>query len=124
VLNQKYSLSFYMSGNPDAGGGVRLLDVSAGGTVRQYSYDTLSHGNSATDMGWVQQTFTFTANSTSTTLTFSSPSAGYYGAALDNVSGITAVPEASTWLAGLGAMGMLLVGMRMHTRRTGIVRLN
>ena len=60
-------------------------------------------------MNYAKWNFLFTAGGPSTKLTFASaPGEGFFGAALDSVSVMTAVPEPSTWamlLVGFGAIG-------------------
>jgi choice-of-anchor C domain-containing protein len=89
-----YTVSFWLAGNPDGGPSVKSLSVNAtGGTLQSYSFDTSSTSN--TDMGWVPETYTFIATSSSATLTFSADSSNTSnnGAALDNVS-VTGAPTA------------------------------
>lgn len=83
-----YVVGFDMSGNPDGGPAVKTMDVNAGGTTSSYSYDTTALQNTKTNMKWQSHTFTFKANSSSSTLSFTSttdPSSSF-GPALDNVT--------------------------------------
>jgi hypothetical protein len=73
---------------------VKTLDVSAtGGTVGTYTHDTT--GTDLTNMVWTPETYTFLATSASTTLTFTSTTAGAYGPALDAVVVSESVPTLS-----------------------------
>lgn len=83
VVGHTYEVTFDLAGNPDGGPVVKTLEVDAGGAPVPYSFNTL--GKDTTNMGWTQQTFAFTATGSSTTLTFRSLDAGFFGPALDNV---------------------------------------
>ena len=93
------------------------MRVSAGGSSADFSFDTT--GKSTTNMGWVSNSWDFTANSTTTTLEFidltnSFLTNSFAGPALDNVSVIalsppptpTPIPEPSSVL-GLLSLGVL-----------------
>jgi len=109
LVGYLYLVTFDLAGNPD--GGIKTLDVTAAGTTTSYSFDTA--GKDLTNMGWSQQFFAFTANSTSTTLQFLSTTGDCCaGAALDNVA-VTAAPEPSSLvLIGLGASALGLIRRR------------
>jgi choice-of-anchor C domain-containing protein len=81
-----YAVSFDMAGNPGGLPTVKTMAVRAAGQSATFSFDTT--GTSFANMGWVTHTWSFVANSTSTTLEFDSADAdgGAYGATLDNVS--------------------------------------
>ena len=88
TIGNTYTVVFLMSGNPagDAIGAplVKTLEVSAtGGTTGIYTHDTT--GTDLTTMVWAPQTYEFFATSASTTLTFTSTTAGAYGPAIDAV---------------------------------------
>jgi choice-of-anchor C domain-containing protein len=84
VIGNTYKVTFDLAGNPAGGPTVKTLTVSAtGGTTDPYTFDTT--GKTTIDMGWTSKTYNFVATSTSTTLTFASTTAGYFGPALDNV---------------------------------------
>jgi choice-of-anchor C domain-containing protein len=115
VAGQQYLISFDLAGNPDQGPTVKTIGVSIGSSGLQiFTFDTTgkSHGN----MGWITESFLYTASGTST-ITFQSLTVGptgnetfaAYGPALDNVS-VTAIPEASTWammIVGFAGAGFL-----------------
>jgi choice-of-anchor C domain-containing protein len=84
TIGAVYELTFALAGNPDAGGGIKNLDVSVtGGLTTGYSFD--STGQSHSDMGWVTETYFFTAVSTSAIVQFVSTTLGDKGAAIDDV---------------------------------------
>ncbi|MFL4471479.1 choice-of-anchor C family protein [Tateyamaria armeniaca] len=104
IVGTSYTISFYMSGNPDGPPPVKSMDVSVGANTAGYTFD-MSGGNAETGV-WELNTFTFTAAATSEVLTFASTTGGSaYGAAVDDVSiapSIAPVP--------LPAGGLMLVG--------------
>ena len=92
-----YFVSFWMAGNPAVGyqgstgeavPATKTLYVQAtGGSKQTYTF-TNNNSTSATNMGWVQKGYTFSANSDSTTLSFMADSnnTSYGGPALDSVT--------------------------------------
>jgi len=80
-----YSVMFDLAGNPEGGAAEKCLTVQAANDSKSYCFNT--QNLSTTDMGWRTETFTFTATSASTTLSFDSNAQGqsYFGPALDNV---------------------------------------
>jgi choice-of-anchor C domain-containing protein len=83
-----YEVKFFLSGNPLVPGDpepVKDLRVSAAGESENFSFDTT--GRSGLDMGWVEETFRFTASSTTTNLLFESrePNGSYLGPVIDGV---------------------------------------
>lgn len=104
ILNMPYMVTFSLAGNPSGAPTVKALTVSAAGTTTPYTFDTT--GATTTAMNWSSRTFNFVANSTSTTLTFSSTVAGSFGPALDNVAVAAAIPEPGT--SALLLSGLLL----------------
>jgi choice-of-anchor C domain-containing protein len=107
VAGQQYRVTFDMAGNPDHGGQVKSLQVSAAGQSAAYTFDTT--GKSRSNMGWVTKTFDFVAAGPATTLSFASlmPTPEAWGPALDNVR-MEAVPAPGA--AFLGVIGLGLVG--------------
>jgi choice-of-anchor C domain-containing protein len=70
-IGQKYQVRFDFSGNPDGVNAKTVtMRVTAASNSAEFSFDTT--GKSPSNMGWVEQAFTFTATSTTTTLTFDS----------------------------------------------------
>jgi len=84
VVGHTYEVTFDLAGNPAGPPAVKTLEVDAGGTATSYNFDVTGH--TLADMGWQQETFSFTATGTSTTLTFTSLDNTFYGPALDNVA--------------------------------------
>ena len=80
-----YTVTFDLSGNPVCGPSTKMLNVDTGGSPTLYQYDTAVNGTTLNNMNWLPQTYSFTANSTATPLTFTSLTPGYCGPALDNV---------------------------------------
>ena len=78
-----YTVYFYMAGNFNCGGGIKSINVSAAGTTTGYSFD--STGKSSGNTGWVLKSFAFTANSSSTTLSFVSTNSGSCGPLVDYI---------------------------------------
>ena len=91
TIGNTYTVSFFLSGNPEGDPVVKTLDVNAtGGTLATYSYDTT--GNDVANMNWTQEEYTFLATGTSTTLSFASTTLGAFGPAIDNVVITETVP--------------------------------
>jgi len=80
----KYDLTFWMASNPNCGPSERQLSVSTGFASQTYTFSVF--GTSSQEPGWTQQTFSFTAVSSSTTITFQSLTSGGCGAAIDDVA--------------------------------------
>jgi len=87
-----YTVSFYMSGNPDGGPfgspAIKTMDVDVNNSqVQQFSFDTTTH--TVASMGWELKTYTFTAPGLTSILAFHSTTiAGtqWFGPAIDNVT--------------------------------------
>lgn len=113
IIGRTYRLRFDMSGNPDNGSATRLVLLGANGPLappQSYTFVTgVTPLNNRQNMNWEERGVNFTATSTSTVISFQSQNAGFFGAAIDNVS--VAVPEPSTWammIIGFGAAGAVL----------------
>jgi choice-of-anchor C domain-containing protein len=118
TIGQSYTILFDLAGNPDGNPIVKTLEVSAGGTSAQYTFD--KSGKTRANMGWETTSFVFTAQGTSETLRFASLTGGsVFGPALDNVRFSSVAPDvvplpAAGWLL-LGGMGAL-VALRRNKR--------
>lgn len=101
-----YVLNFSLSGNPDAGTGIKGLRVSVGNVVQDFFY-TITNANSRPNMNYLAQSLAFTATGP-TTLTFASLTQGnsFFGAVVSGVS-VSAVPLP----AALPMFVMSLLGM-------------
>lgn len=109
VTGQVYDITFALAGNPYAQE-IHTLGVQVGMTapvLHQFDTSGLSNRN----MGWVDQTYSFTATQDTMRLTFYSDSVGTErraGPALDNIRIATAaVPLPATGLLLIGALGAL-----------------
>lgn len=109
VASQQYRVTFEFGGFRDDFGGpgeaIKDMRVSADGQQQDYAFNTVGLPSF---VGWSTQSFAFTANDASATLSFSSLDqdlpAGVY---LDNVR-VEAVPEPATMAAlGLGVAALL-----------------
>ena len=119
TAGQSYTLTFSLSGNPDAFQNQPRIAVIGedGATLGNASY-SLSGANSRSNMLWSSYQMYFTANSATTQISFTSGNAGNnccYGAAIDNVAVTAGVPEPATWalmLVGFGGLGAALRSRR------------
>ncbi|MDP1598097.1 MAG: DUF642 domain-containing protein [Phenylobacterium sp.] len=111
-----YNLTFDISGNPDmyrdAG---RLITVSAGGAEIGEAQYVLSSANTRNNMVWSSRSMSFVATGAFTQIVFTgtsdNPANCCWGAALDNVSVMAAVPEPATWammIIGFGVAGSMV----------------
>jgi choice-of-anchor C domain-containing protein len=96
IIGQQYQVLFDMAANPDENGlTIKTFQISAANAVSTYTTDRTGH--TFQNMGWSQDSFLFTAIDSQSTLTFTSLTAGVYGAALDNVRVNTVpIPQPST----------------------------
>ena len=108
-----YRVTFDLAGNPTGNPTIKEMRVSAGGNSADFSFDIT--GKSLSNMGWVSNSWDFTATGTTTTLSFLNLADTAYGPALDNVSVIAlsspppSIPEPSSVL-GLLSLGVLGIG--------------
>ena len=111
---QQYQVTFDLAGNLFHVPVIKTVHVSAAGQSQNFTFNTTGH--SAANMGWVLDSFTFTASGPTTTLEFDTgdtPPTGW-GPALDNVSVdaiASGVPEPGTMLL-IGAGLIALAGLR------------
>lgn len=113
VFGQQYKVLFDMAGNPDNSEKVKDLRVTAAAISSDYTFDATDM--TKTNMGWVENSFYFTANSTTTTLEFLSLETNAYGPALDNVRLSAAPIPSAVWLLGSGLIG--IVGIRRKFKK-------
>lgn len=111
-----YSVSFDMAGNPDDSDKIKKMLVSIDGSTFTPGFNT--DGRTEAAMGWTPESFTFVANASSSTLTFAGLNPTPYGAALDNVSVVSAVPLPAS-LPMFGAALLALSGLAWLKRRGG-----
>jgi PEP-CTERM motif len=114
VTGQKYNVTFYQAATQQSGFtglNTEQWQVSLGGGPSQLS--TLMNNASMGDVGWMQQSLTFTATAATQALTFvakGTPSGQPPFVLLDGVS-IQAVPEPGTLaMIGVGLLGVPIVG--------------
>ncbi|MBN1974869.1 MAG: choice-of-anchor C family protein [Sedimentisphaerales bacterium] len=103
VTGNNYLVTFQMAGNPVGGPLVKELTVGAAGKSQNFIFDTT--GKSQTNMGWETMNFSFVANSSSTTLSFTSLINTACGPALDGVT-VSLVPVPATILLGFIGLGV------------------
>ena len=128
TVGQQYKLSFYW--------GAGSLNTATAGYDRSIGWDVgVTGANQPADLTeslrtggykkegpqpvWIQQTYTFTASSTSEVLAFSTQhfASGHPPIALLDGVSISAVPEPSAWLLMAGGLAIMDVIRRLGTRR-------
>jgi choice-of-anchor C domain-containing protein len=97
-VGSTYAVQFWMSGNPGdcvtyatdpawCSLSNKTMTVNAtGGPTTSYSFDTAAFQNNFGDMKWQDNLYTFKATNATTTLRFTSTTAGAFGPALDKVT--------------------------------------
>lgn len=108
TIGTQYDISFALAGNPNPE--IKTLDVSMGDESAEFTFDTT--GKSFRNMGWVMESFRFTADSTSETLTFTSKNTRFWGPALDNVTIAETAPiplPGAVWLLGGAVAGLAAI---------------
>jgi len=97
-VGQRYTLRFAFTATPFGGAPVRTANVKFNGsTITSLSKDVT--GETPAKPGWVYKTFTLTATSTSSTISFVGTSAGTLGIAVDDIS-FTAIPAGTASISG------------------------
>jgi choice-of-anchor C domain-containing protein len=107
-IGQLYQVSFSLSGNPGGGPIVKEMLAMVGPYSAAYSFDT--SGQTIDALMWTPISFTFTANTAFSTLSFVSLTGtpNSYGALIDNAT-VQRVPEPATlMLIGVG-IGFVVV---------------
>jgi choice-of-anchor C domain-containing protein len=108
VDGKTYTLTFWLSGNPDGPPATKSVDVSIGSAIDDNFMYTIGT-NTHTDMMYTMESLTFTAGATNTLSFASQDSASDFGPVIGGVS--IAIPEPATWammllgFAGLGFAG-------------------
>ncbi|OPL17255.1 MAG: hypothetical protein AVO38_05495 [delta proteobacterium ML8_D] len=129
IIGNLYEVSFDMAGNPVGPPELKNMYASINPPLEVYAFSFDTSSTNVSDMGWISNSFQFTAESMITTLLFgdlsinlNNPLNNFYGAALDNIVvddlGIAPapVPEPATLL--LMATGLIgLVGFRKKFKK-------
>lgn len=108
TIGAQYDISFALAGNINPE--IKTLAVSMGNEAAEFTFDTT--GKTFQNMGWVMESFRFTADGTSEALTFTSKNTRFWGPALDNVSisQVAPVPvPAALWMLGGAIAGLAAI---------------
>ena len=113
IAGTTYDVSFYLAGNPDSGESPDPA-MKTGSVVADAGAETFSFTNTGaqtrTDMQYAPESFSFTADGATSTLTFAGTNDGPYGAVIGDIV-VSAAPEPGLWvlmIAGVGLMGAML----------------
>ena len=107
-IGREYQVTFAMSGNWYLDSNIKDARVSAGATTQDFSISEPVGWDGANDMMWEQRTFTFTATSTSTLLSFQSLEPGGEGAIVGDIS-VTAPVSGYTYSLTDNAAGRFAI---------------
>jgi choice-of-anchor C domain-containing protein len=117
TIGESYLVTFDLAGNPEFLPIIKNMTVEAAGQSEDFSFDTT--GKTFSDMGWIPQSWQFTANNNQTTLEFASLTNGSAsGPTLDNVAVVpadTPVPEPGTIIGSLTLLGLGTLSRRKKT---------
>ncbi|MDT8280502.1 MAG: choice-of-anchor C family protein [Erythrobacter sp.] len=108
IVGGRYLLSFDLAANPDGQPEEKGLRVDVADVVDTFFANRSD--STRTQMNWNTVSLTFTADSTSETLMFTSSTNSAFGPALDNVRVVAAIPLPATaplFVLGFGALAML-----------------
>jgi len=127
TAGQSYQLSFFYGNNEELATTLASFTASLiGGAVTIWTQDFTHTGDTYYAHDWTSFSFTFVANSSSTTLAFLDtshfptnydPSYTVGGSTLDNISVVAVVPESSGIQAGLMALAVCLIPVAAARRR-------
>jgi choice-of-anchor C domain-containing protein len=127
TIGQQYKVSFELAGNPAGGPTLKTIGVTAGAGANTYTFDTTN--STLSHMGWVTESFFFTADGTTDLLTFASTTTGFsgnetyphaFGPALDDVS-ITATPLPAALPLFAGGIGLIGLIARRRKRKAQVL---
>lgn len=106
-----YEVTFALAANMGGGPAEKIVQVSAGASSTQFSFNYVLEGSTPADPKWSYKSWSFVATGTTSTLSFASLTGSVYGPAIDDVV-VTGIPSPGT-LALLG-----LAGLASTRRRT------
>jgi len=87
TAGNEYHVSFALSGNPEGGPQTKTLNVGASGSpVQTYSYTVNFQHNPIPNMNYAQESYVFTASSSSSAITFQSVGDQAWGPVIDTVA--------------------------------------
>ena len=103
VVGALYAVTFQLAANTAGGDTVKDVTVSAGGSSQNFTFDSTGHG--FTSMGWEENSFSFTATDTTSTLVITSLDSNATGPALDDVrvtaDGLTVNEDTPLTISGM-----------------------
>lgn len=108
AIGQQYTVRFLIAGNPDGPPTTKTINVGVNGLDQTFNF--VLGAATKESMNWTPASFSFIADNASETLQFTSLGCSdgregvcSFGAAIDDVSVTSGIPELSTW-------GMMLLG--------------